>query len=517
MFLSVVAAAACGGCFSVDDAVAEKPTVYWKAPKSAIPEAEISPEQIKTDKIEEPSKADEGKPASSSAEASKAAGASKVELSAAEKLELGRVLNIADIVDIALENNTQTRVYWFQSKAYAANVGKAYSGYYPQVSVGAEVYRSRIKPSLPYIPSIGHYYETGFGPSAEITWLLYDFGKREAQVRSAKEALRAANFDYNQVIQDVVLNVNMAYYGLCAAMGSVRAAEMNVKDAKTSYEAADARLSDGVGKRQDMLNALASYKNAEYSYQKAVSEVETARANLATAMGVRVSENLKIEENLVLPKSQATAELVDKLIAKALRSRQGVLAAYAQLGKAAADTETAKRNFLPQIGAYGQASYAEYGHSSRGSQQQYTVGLQLSWSVFEGFARKYDLISAKAQERAQAQNFKAAQISVISDIWSTYHAYKSALKQVESMDAAVEANEQAYEATRIGYENSVNTITDLLNAQNSLSTAREEQVQANANLATSVAKLAHAAGMLTSKIPSDSDLESIPQASAKNN
>lgn len=520
-------AAACGGCVSVDDSVAQKPSAYWKAQKSDVPQSEISPEQIQTDKIlteEEMSermkrKRDEALKAARAAEpaardsSSSGAQSEKMALSGAEKLELGRPLEIEDLVDIALENNTQTRVYWFQAKVYAANKGKAYSSYYPQVSVGAQFYRSRIKPSMEYLPNIGHYYETGYGPSAEITWLLYDFGKRESQVESAREALRAANFDYNQIIQDVVLNVNVAYYNLYAAMGSVRAARMTIEDAKTSYESANARLQEGVGRKQDMLNALANYRNAEYFYEKAVSEVETARANLASALGIRVSQNLKISDEISLPDSKEASEKIDALIAKALRSRQSLLAAYAQLSKAAADTETARRNFLPQIGAYGQAAYTDFSSSDRGAQEQYTVGLQLSWSIFEGFARKYDLIAAKMNERIQAQNLKAAEIEIISNIWTYYHAYQSALKQVASMKAAVEANEQAYEATRMGYESSVNSITDLLNAQNSLSTAREEQVQANATLAVSIARLAHATGALTSTVPPESDLESIPEAS----
>ncbi|MFR6032815.1 MAG: hypothetical protein ACLUKN_06320 [Bacilli bacterium] len=39
------------GCVNVDSETAPAPTRYWKAPKSAIPDEIIEPEQIKTDKI----------------------------------------------------------------------------------------------------------------------------------------------------------------------------------------------------------------------------------------------------------------------------------------------------------------------------------------------------------------------------------------------------------------------------------------------------------------------------------
>lgn len=491
-------------CVNVDESVAQKPSMYWKAPKDAVSEREIAPENITTDGIREDT-------SKKNADAKAKVDVKKMSLSAAEKLELGQFLDLSELVDIALENNTSTRVYWFQAKAYAAKLGKANSSYYPQISVGAQVYRSRTTPSIQYFPSIGRYYETGYGPSAEINWLLCDFGKREAQVQAAREALRAANFDYNQTLQDVVLSVNVAYYNLYAALGGVRAATMAIEDATASYKSADARLKNGVGKTQDALNALANLRNKEYAYQKAISQVETARAQLASVLGIRVSEKLKISQDVTLPTSEATNGRIDELIAKALRSRQSVLSAYAKLRQTEASEKIAKRDFLPKIGAYGQAAYMEYSDDKRGAQQQYTVGAQLEWSIFEGFARKYELINARATKRVQEQNLKAEEISIISDIWKYYHSYQSALKQVASMKAVVEANEQAYEATRIGYENSINSITDLLNAQNSLSLAREESVVANSNLAISIAQLAHATGALTSSIPDDTDLAEIPQ------
>ncbi len=500
IFSAIAASAILGACVEVDKEVAETPTKYWKAPKDAIPENVIEPEQIKTNEIV--AKNDTKKTAEQPAPA-------------ADRLLAGQTLDLSDIVDIALENNTQTRIYWFQAKSYAANLGKANSAYYPQVSVGAQVYRSKTNPSLGYAMGlpIGAYYETGFGPSAEINWLLYDFGQREARVESAREALRVANFDYNQMIQTVVLDVNVAYYKLYSAMAKVKTANMTLKDAQTTYDSASRKYKDGVGNKQDMLNALANVKNAEFTLESANSEVETARANLAKAMGVRVNDSLKISDSVNLPKSDESAKKVDELIAKAMRSRQTLLASYAQLRKTKADTKAAKRSFLPSIGAQASGTYLGYVQDERGEQYAMQAGLTFSWSVFEGFSRTYDLINAKVAERAQAQKLKAEEIRVISDVWAAYHNYKSALKQIASSKAAVDASLEAYDATKIGYDNGVNSITDLLNSQSLLSVARQQQVNADANLAISIAKLSYATGALIAN--TDADVASIPEKSAK--
>ncbi len=485
------------GCVNVDDEVAATPSVYWKAPKDAMPAEIYAPQNIKTDKIITEEEAQENAKSSAHSSSSDSAKLDK-KLSASEKMLAGSKLDLKELIDIALENNPTTRVYWFQAKKFAAANGKAQSSYYPQVSIGGEIYRSKIRPSLGYgvgIP-IGSYYETAYGPSAQISWLLCDFGKRDAQVESAKEAMRAANFEYNQAIQDVFLAVNVAYYEYYSAIGSVKVAKLNLQDSKISFESADRKFKDGVGNKQDMLNALATLKDAEFELENRKSSVETARANLANAMGVSASEIKNISENVPVLSSPETSQTIDTLIAMAMKSRQSLMAGYAQLRKSQSDVNVAKRDFLPKIGADATVAYGIYSDSGRSDQYQYQVGLSVSWSIFEGFARKYELISARAEERAQAQKLKAEEIKVMTDIWAYYHVYQSSLKQVASSEASVKANEEAYKATKIGFDNGVSNITDLLNAQTRLAAARQTNINALSSLSISIAKLSHAVGAL---------------------
>ena len=482
-----------GACVNVDKETSQTAFVYWKAPHEATTE-NISLKQIKTNEIlsaEDAKKPENNKPSSPRF------------VRATDKIQAGENLVLSDLIDIALENNPTTRIYWFQAKSYAAAVGKANSEYYPQVSFSADVYRSRIKPSLAYggaFNQVGKYYETGFGPSAQINWLLCDFGKRSANVDAARQALYAANFEFNRAIQDVVLQVNLAFYSFFEAKGNVRAAKLNVEDAKTAYESANERYKSGVGNKPDMLNSLANLRNAEFALQKSEASVETARAQLALAVGVEVNAKLNIVENkLLIPQSKHTQQKIEELIAEAMRCRQDLLASYSKLKKSQLEIAMAKRNFLPQISAGASASYTDYTRSSRGEQENLQIGVSLTWSVFEGFARKYDLISARMQARASAQSLKQNQIQVMSDVWSAFYLYQSAIKQVSSADAAVAANDEAYKATKLGYENGVNSITDFLNAQNRLASARQQQVMAVSSLSSSIARLAHAVGGIMSE------------------
>lgn len=471
------------GC-SVDGKVAKNPTKFWKAPSDAMPKTYYRPSQIQTETILE-----------NQEEA----------LCAAEKLISGKVLNLPDLIDIALENNTSTRQYWFSAKIYAAQKGKVDAQYYPSISVGANVYRQKIRQVSTVNYAVGTFWDTGYGASLDINWLLFDFGKRENLSSAARDALRAANFSYNQSLQDMVLNVYQAYFNFYNAMASVQTAKANLEDAKSAYEAADARLKNSVGNKQDALRALANSKNAEYALEASRASVEEARANLARVLGIEITKDLKISNEISIPESIEAQKQIEDLMASALKNRQDVLASYANYASTQKQTQADKLDYLPKIGAKGSFEWGDFANDRyyHTPSNNYSVAAVLTWDLFDGFTRKYELISAQAKERVAAQELKQVQIEVVANVWANYYAYKSALKQLESTKAAVKASFEAYEATKNAYDNGVSTLTDLLNSQSLLSQARQQEVNAKSFVAISVAKLAHSVGGLTAKIEAE--------------
>ena len=93
-------------------------------------------------------------------------------------------------------------------------------------------------------------------------YLLLDFGGRDASVEAARQALFAANWNQNQAIQDVLLNVAQAYYAYVGAKAQVGAAEATLRDAETSLRSADARLRYGAGTIADVYQARADAAQA---------------------------------------------------------------------------------------------------------------------------------------------------------------------------------------------------------------------------------------------------------------
>ncbi len=129
------------------------------------------------------------------------------------------------------------------------------------------------------------------------------------------------------------------------------------------------------------------------------------------------------------------------------------------------------------------------------------MGLQLSWQIFTGFEKTYAIIDAQEREDAARETLHSQELKVVTDVWNFFYSYKNALRQVDSTNDQVAAQQEAYNAIRTGYNAGLNSYVDLQTALSTLATARQQQVQAEATLGASIANLAHATGNMPAGSP----------------
>jgi outer membrane protein TolC len=200
-------------------------------------------------------------------------------------------LTLAGCADIALENNPSTRRAWAAARAAAAGVGQAESLRYPRVSVSGSGSYQRQKYNLKddkddidlLAPDVDGFV---YGPALELTYLLFDFGGVSGGIEEARQSLLAANYSFNQSIQDLLLNVERSYYRLHAAEAALIAAEADAEDARTADQAAQQRYEVGLSSKLDQLQARSTYQDSLYRLEQARGDLQDARGSLAAALGL---------------------------------------------------------------------------------------------------------------------------------------------------------------------------------------------------------------------------------------
>jgi outer membrane protein len=402
-------------------------------------------------------------------------------------------LTLSQMVEVALVNNPTTLQAWEHAKAAAAAWAVARGIYYPQIGGSAEYAYNKGGGEA---KGLNRYKEQYGQIGATLIYLLLDFGGRSAQSEAARQALFTANWNHNQAIQDVLLNVASAYYKYIGDKAQTRADEVSLEEAKTSLEAAELRLEAGVGTLPDVLQAKATMAQVQFDLVAARGAVETSRGALATAVGWAADTLFDVSDEPSELPLKALEQNVEDLIVTAKKNRPEFAAVEAFARQRLAELREAQSNRFPQLFTIGQIArwWVRPDGLSSDYFTNYLIGLQLQIPIFQGFA----LVNAVREARANLKAARAALLvedqAVIEDVWNAYYDFRTAAQQLEASEVLVASAKESYDASLTRFRSGVGDIVELLNAQTLLAQARAEMVQSRTNMFTSYAELVHAIG-----------------------
>ena len=402
-----------------------------------------------------------------------------------------RRLTLAEIVDLGLRNNPQTRLAWANAQASAAAYGSARGEWLP--TVDGDVTAQRIKT----VASAGRVgvQQSVITPSATLSYLLFDFGGRSGRVAGARERLIAAGFTHNAAIQDVVLQIQVGYFQYIANRALLEAQRTTLAEARANLEAAEERRRVGLATIADVLQARTAASQAQLDLQTTEGSLQTARGALALALGLPANLPYDVDSSAAVVPVAPLADSVDALIASALRGRPDLAAAQAEAAAARAGIGELRSDLLPslQLSATGGRTYATTIPNGANS---YNLSLGLTIPLFNGFSRQYDLRGARFQAEAAEAQTQTLRQQVVYQVFSAYYALQTANGRVRTTNVLITSAEQSSEVALARYKAGVGTVLDLLSAQSALANARAQRVDARLAWSVSLAQLAHDAGVL---------------------
>jgi outer membrane protein TolC len=400
-------------------------------------------------------------------------------------------LTLADVVDLALQNNPATRAAWADARAAAAKYGSSLGAWYPTVNLDGELVRS----DGAFLQSTPGQTATVYGPVASLSYLLFDFGGRAGAVEESRQALLAADWTQNAVIQDTVLQVQVAFFNYAAAKALLEANTTSLSEAETNLTAAQERHRVGLATIADVLQAKTAFSEVKFAVQGTEGQVRTSRGALAVSMGYPANVTYDIRVRSEEIPDDAVQQDVELLIKQALESRPDLMAARAVVQESAAKVTQARSKMLPSLSASGFAGRT-WKNDVPGSFESYGGALLLHIPVFTGFSQQYDLLKARAEAEAAGERARGIEQAVIYQVFSSHSDFLTATERSKTADDLMASARQSEEVALGRYQEGVGTILDLLSAQRALAVARAAQIGARLGWFTALAQLAHDAGIL---------------------
>jgi outer membrane protein len=415
---------------------------------------------------------------------------------------LSSPLTLFDAVNRTLCGNPKTRAAWATIKQNTAVVRSGKEAYLPTLTGTAKELESSTQTRLNHEPDLDTSSTANYPiASLSLSWVLYDFGQRGAQLESARQLLSAAmaNLDLSQ--QQVFLQAAADYYDTQAAQASLDAARQIEALTKKSVDAAHFRVDKGVAPISDELQAQTAYAQAVVDRVKAEADLKSKRGGLAGDMGLDPDRAVTITQ--ADPDINAHGNFVESLhdlIADAKRNHPSVAVAEKALAAAKADEKAASAHGYPLISLVGGISRSNEpltpnlgSPSVPGSVRDRSIGIQIDLPLSDALWKRGLIAQAHAQVAVKQEALFGTEQQVAQDVWNSYSALQAGVDNLTNSQALLDSARKSFEATQHRYEGGVGSILELLSSQSAYANATQQRIRALSDWR--IARLALAASL----------------------
>lgn len=397
-------------------------------------------------------------------------------------------MTLQQVIELGLCRNPKTSAAFLSLQASRFNKNAGYANYLPSVSASGSA-------TLPYRNK--DWGDWSYGASLSASYLIFDFGKRMADVNTLIATYRATGFDYDESVQNYVYGVIGAYYNLLNADADVETAQSLRKVAETARATAQTKFKAGSVAKADVLKADTTLASRNLDLERAKNNREIAKGTLLSKLSFPASQEIKIADMPSNFGKAAENKTIDELIAQAERQRPDLLRATANKDAAWHRRNSSFLKNLPSISASGTVSWNKnpadvYGAGNDNVSGSF--GIRASMPIFAGFANVYGVRAAEANlDRAREQE-RAALDTAELDVFSAYQNYKTAqtvLSQTETLLASATESERVVAGM---YKVGRSTMLEWEQAQADLADAQKQNNAAKFDLFTKRAAVALAIG-----------------------
>jgi outer membrane protein TolC len=318
----------------------------------------------------------------------------------------------------------------------------------------------------------------------------------------SRKDLRVSELTLQQQIMQVVTDVEVAYYGLIAAVEFVNVQEEALREAEQQLRENRKRVEVGV-------MAPLEEKDAESQVAASRANLIEARRNLETSQNrlkALITDRYADFKNVLLKPTErlsAAPQPFDRLMSwtRALTYRPDMLRAKVELEKRNIRLRYDYNQLFPQLdvtggyrlGGSGVEFARAFDRISEASSPSYSFGAILSMPLSNRQARSAYRSSKVDREQSLLQLKKLEQ-DIMVQIDDAIAEARSSLEQVQARRQAALYADEAYKAEQKRLENGKSTSFQVLVLQRVLNTRRYEEIMALGDYNRALANLALAEG-----------------------
>lgn len=381
-----------------------------------------------------------------------------------------RNISLSEAINLSLQNSKVLRVSRARVDQAVANSTIAKQNQLPDLKVTGAYMWLPVQPNISTNLKSGN---SGGQPSepikvtqaaygiANLSVPVYSGLRIQYGIRSAEFLEKAAGLNADQDKDAVILNTIDAFSNLYKARANRRVIEENLAQSR-SRDADFANLEkNGLLARNDKLKAQLQTANIELALADVDNNLKVAMVNMNIMLGLPeetllVADSASMEEPLnVRPLSEYEQ--------MALQNRKDMQAIGYRKQASQVGIKSAKSDYYPSLaltGGYIAADIPNFFTMTNAV----TLGVGLSYNVSSLWKTNAHVAHARAEYAEVQANEEMLSDDIRRQVNQAYETLLTANKKIEVSVKAIEQGKENYKIVKNKYENSLLTVTDLLDA-----------------------------------------------------
>jgi len=421
-------------------------------------------------------------------------------------LESMPVYDIEQAVALAQERNPEILIAHKKVTAARGGFIEARSGYLPSLS-SSGLYDNRQTQSETNLR------QEDYNAIIKLEQNIYTGGAVSSQVAIAQLNIAKANYDLQETISRVTMDVRIAFNELLLNRAKVRVHEDSVGVFEQELKGEQENFNAGIVGKLNVQRAEVAVANERPELFNAQTDLKNSYLRVAELLGTDIPPGKQTPPFEISGQLQYRPNHPDlnDCLARADANR-GIIKSKAK------DIEIEDRQYVldrsatrPHVRAFsGYEIYSER-DPDVGPEFNYggVVGINATWNIFDGHATKGRMQATRARREAGVQALAAARRSVASEVRSAFFDLQQADRVLESETKNVQTADEALDMARGNFAAGLGTQLDVLQAAGDVTRTRTTRLSAIYLHNVALARLAHACASTAEALNFGSDFKDV--------
>ena len=344
-----------------------------------------------------------------------------------------------------------------------------------------------------------------------LTQPIYMGGKIRAYNKITQYAEEASGTLYDKELQDIIVDVDEAYWNLMALYSKKKLAE-GYKALVDKLEGDVEKLvKEGMATKADLLSVKVKVNEAGVTLIQVNNGIELSRMNLCRICGLDMNEPVEVEDAIdeknqnanIMGQVDMFSSKSDNLVQQAESNRKELQALGLQNRIYDEKIKLARAEYLPKValmGGYLASNPSVFNSFERKMKGMWNVGITLNVPILTWGDRSYKVKSAKAEALMHRYETEEVKEKIELQVNQCRQKLQESMERYQTTLRSVDEAEENLRYANLGMKEGVITLSNVMEAQTAWLKAKSEWVNAQVDVRLANLYLRKAVGSIDTHI-----------------